>query len=196
MTISIVDEAREVALKIGHITPNIQKNSELQLLRFGQELTEDYLIGVEAIGAGYDIFGKYASTDSIKTQLFDWRKDKKKPVMFKKDCVIPESLDVQQHDTASYHNFVGSNITKYQASVSASAKIEGAYNLFSGSIQNDFRSQSTREAENEFSRVQQSIELWSLKVNPDYNSLRNLLLDHVRKSIDEASDKVAFCETF
>ncbi|ELA9342615.1 hypothetical protein QTV34_001901 [Vibrio parahaemolyticus] len=196
MTVTIVGKAKEVAPRQKNITPKIQKNSELQLLRFRQELSENYLIGVEAIGAGYDIFGDYASARSITYQLFDWKKDKTSPVGFKKDFVVPESVDVQQQDLASYRDFEGSKINIYQDDISASAKVEGAYNLFSGSISNEFHSQSTTEAENEFSRVQQSIELWSLKVIPDYSSLRNLLFDHIRTSIDEASDNAAYDKLF
>lgn len=196
MTVTIVGKAKQIDLGQENIAPKVQKNSELQLLRLRQELPENYLIGVEAIGAGYDIFGDYASARSITYQLFDWKKDKTSPVGFKKDFVVPESVDVQQQDLASYRDFEGSKINIYQDDISVSAKIEGAYNLFSGSISNDFHSRSITEAENEFSRVQQSIELWSLKVNPDYSSLRNLLVDHVRTSIDEACDKASYDKLF
>ncbi|WPC72667.1 MACPF domain-containing protein [Vibrio porteresiae] len=195
-TVSVVGEVKELTPRYDNTSSRFQSGKELQLLRLMQNLTENYLVGVEAIGAGYDVFGDYASASSITYQLFDWKKDRTNEVLFKKGTVVPQSIDVQQQDLASYRNFSGSKISTYQDELSASAKIEGAYNLFSASVSNDFNSSCTRNAEYEFSRIQQSIELWSLKVKPDYSALRHLLFENVRTAIDNATDKAAFNTLF
>lgn len=168
-----------------------------ELLKTKQNLSDNYLLGVEVIGAGYDIFGEFASAKSIKVQLFDWTKAQKtSPVNFQPGKVIPEFVDAQQQDVAMYTNNSGTTINKYQTNFSSNVNISGQYNLFSGSISNDFSSEEVRNAENEFVRIQQSITLWSLAIRPDYKNLRTLLLDDVRKAIDDANTEQAYDELF
>ena len=157
---------------------------------------KDFLPGIEALGAGYDILGEYASAKSITFQLFDWRKEKPKKVSFKSEYVVPEIVDVQQQDRADYKHSEGSSITKFQESFSSEVEISGAYNLFSASIANEFSSSSLRNAENEFSRIQESITTYSLKILPDYHKLRSLLLEKIRNEIDSAKTDQDFENLF
>ncbi|WP_248920570.1 MAC/perforin domain-containing protein [Pseudomonas entomophila] len=163
-------------------------NHHLQLLRDTADLSESVLPGVEAIGLGYNPFLGYAGVGSGTVQLFDWNNAKKKKVSFKPEFVVPEIVDVQQNDSASYTNISGNTVTEYQRSLAVSVAIEGKYNFFSGSLSTDYDENSLRNAENEFTRIQQSINLWSLRL-PSVKSLRDLMLPHMREQLDELDVK-------
>ena len=161
-------------------------SADLEVLRLRQNLGDAVLPGVEAVGAGYNLYGDFASAKAILTQIFDWSKGSSKPVSFKPAYTVPEIIDVQQQDGYVYVNTSGESISEYQQNFSGKVTISGAYNLFAGSVSNEFTSSSLRKAENEFSRIQQTITLWSLVVRPDYDALRALLYDYVRKALDTA----------
>lgn len=161
-------------------------SADLDVLRLRQNLGDAVLPGVEAVGAGYNLYGDFASAKAILTQIFNWNKAPFKPVSFKPSYTVPEIVDVQQQDGYLYVNTSGESISLFQQNFSSKVTISGAYNLFSGSVSNEFTSSSLRKAENEFSRIQQTITLWSLVVRPDYDGLRALLYDYVRNALDTA----------
>ena len=175
------------SLKLRAPSVTFQAPAAIARLRAAAKLPGNFLPGVEAIGAGYNIFAGYASAKSITSQLFDWSKAIKKPVPFKTDYSVPDLVDVQQQDAATYAKSAGSSIEQYQNSLSTSVKIDGGYNLFSGSISEEFNSTSLGIAENEFSRIQQTITLWSLVLRRDPARLRKLLFPNVREDLDSAT---------
>ncbi|MGL4603694.1 MAG: MAC/perforin domain-containing protein, partial [Iodobacter sp.] len=76
-----------------------------------------------------------------------------------------------------------STINKYQEDLSSRSEVAGKYNFFSGSIGVEFNSQSIHDASNEFTRIQQSISVWSLRL-PVTPSLRNYLTPDFREYLD------------
>ncbi|MBM3116934.1 MAC/perforin domain-containing protein [Jeongeupia naejangsanensis] len=167
---------------------NFSANHSLQLLRLQAGLDEAVLPGVEAIGLGYNPFLGYATVNSGTVQLFDWANTKMKKVSFNPGFVVPEIVDVQQNDSASYTNVTGSTIAEYQKNLATSVAIEGRYNFFSGSLSTDYEENSLRNAESEFSRIQQSINLWSLRL-PSVKALRDLMLPYLRAQLDQLDVK-------
>jgi hypothetical protein len=165
-----------------------EDSAHLMVQRYKQNLDERILPGVEAIGAGYDIFGYYASAKSIRVQIFDWRKSNLKSVSFMPDYFVPEIVDVQQQDAYQYDNSFGNDVSSFQQDFSSKVSISGSYNLFSASISNEFTSHSLRVAENEFSRIQQNMTKWSLALHLDYDSLRGLLHGYVNDAINSVRD--------
>lgn len=161
----------------------VRKSHAVTALRLQAGLGENVLPGVEAIGAGYNPFLEYASADSITVQIFDWSKAGQKPVSFNPKYVVPSVVDVQQSDSATYTNVSGRSINTFQSSLSNLVSVGGGYNFFSGSLSVEYTSQSLTKAENEFTRIQQSISLWSLRlgVTPE---LRNYLSDSFRTYLD------------
>lgn len=168
-----------------NVTISHESSAQLKNLRSNNDLNKNYLPGVEAIGAGYNIFGRYASADSITVQLFDWQNLPTKSVIFKPDYVIPEMVDAQQSDEANYTNVSGKSISKFQKDFSTKVKVSGSYNLFSGSISHEYSTSSVKNAENEFIRIQQSLSVWSLRLAYT-DKLRNYLKENIRNYIDNA----------
>ncbi|WP_298769201.1 MAC/perforin domain-containing protein [uncultured Shewanella sp.] len=178
------------------VTPQYQGHAYLELLRHKRDLPSNDLTGVEAIGAGYDIFGHYAFAKSITVPLFDWSKTERRPVDFKKEMLIPAPISASPNNTPQYRCFSGSNIAKYQNNLSQSAHIQDAHNLFSSSVTNDFSSRSLREAENAFTRVQQTLPLWSLQLEGGLSPLRSLLIDDIKMAIDTANTPSDYAQLF
>lgn len=176
-----VIELQPFVLKMG--LAKVGRQNSLKALRLSSNLGANYLPGVEVIGAGYNPFFEYASADSITVQLFDWRRAPSKPVSFRQQYVIPEVVDAQQNDTSQYTNITGASINTYQQNLAASVSASGGFLFFSGSLSTEYNSQSLRKSENEFSRIQQSIGLWSLRL-PTVNNLRNYLRDDFRDYLD------------
>lgn len=160
-----------------------KKNSALRLLRADAALPTNVLPGVEAVGAGYNPFLEYASADSITVQLFDWNKCSTKPVIFKPAYVIPAPVDAQQADAATYTNSTGESVNKFQKDLANTVKVGGSYNFFSGSLSVEYTEQSLVQSENEFTRIQQSISLWSLRLAVTAD-LRNYLRDDFKDHLD------------
>src|SRR4028118_1378841 len=109
--------------------------SSAQLLRVLSELPDNALPGVEAIGAGYNPFLRYASADSITVQIFDWYKSASKEVTIAGQTYgVPEVVDVQAQSNYTYNDATGNSIDSYQTSLATSVNISGGYNYFSGSL--------------------------------------------------------------
>ncbi|MEO7260292.1 MAG: MAC/perforin domain-containing protein [Jatrophihabitantaceae bacterium] len=159
-------------------------STSMQLLRVLSELPDNVLPGVEAIGAGYNPFLRYASADSITVQIFDWYKSASKEVTVAGQTYgVPEVVDVQAQSNYTYNDATGNSINSYQTSLATSVNISGSYNYFSGSLSAEYSTQSLTQSKNAFSRIQQSITLWSLRL-PTGADLRSLLREDFRTYLD------------
>ncbi|WP_173012711.1 MAC/perforin domain-containing protein [Niveispirillum sp. SYP-B3756] len=164
MTENMIVENSARRMTVKWRNQNALKLLRRELLSKGDSDSVNFLPGVEAIGAGYNPFLDYASADSITVQLFDWNAAPRKNVTFNQKYLTPDVVDVLQADSASYYNASGSSINEFQSKFGASAKISGKYNFFSGSLSSEFNEESLSVSENEFSRIQHNISLWSLRL--------------------------------
>ncbi|GLY59576.1 hypothetical protein Pcaca05_04340 [Pectobacterium carotovorum subsp. carotovorum] len=163
------------------------QNHSLKLLRLQSNLGENILHGVEAIGMGYNPFAQnaaYATVSSGTVQLFDWVNAKMKKVSFMPQFEVPEVVDVQQEDRSIYRNAAGNTVEEYQKKLATSVTMKGSYHFFSGSLSVDYEESSLYKAENEFTRIQQTIDLWSLRL-PLIQSLRSLMKTEIRAQLDQ-----------
>jgi hypothetical protein len=166
--------------------PLTKASASLRLLRAETNLPESTLPGVEAIGAGYDPFLKYACADSITVQLFDWNMAPTKSVTIDgKTYQVPSVVDVQSHNTYNYTDAYGQSINEYQTSLATTVEVSGGYNFFSGSLSVEYNTQSLTRSENAFTRIQQSITMWSLRLQRPSEELRSLLLPSFLKYLDD-----------
>lgn len=174
------------ALEPNLVTPSTKASASLRLLRADSGLPENTLPGVEAIGAGYDPFLHYACADSITVQLFDWDLATTKSITIDGNTYqVPSMVDVQSNNTYNYTEAYGDSINVYQSSLATSVEASGGYNFFSGSLSVEYNTQSLTQSENAFTRIQQSITLWSLRLQLPAEELRNLLLPSFRKFLDD-----------
>jgi hypothetical protein len=173
-----------------------QSSSRLNELRIENNLTEDYLPGTEAIGAGYFLFGEYARSTSIIGQLFDWANTPSKSITIKgKDYIIPEPVSEISVGEYGYNNVEGETISKFQESFTAKVKVEGSTNFFTGSLSNEYTSTSLTTASNEYCRIQNTIGTWGLNLL-NTGDLRQYLKEAVRNKIDAAKSDSDFSDLF
>lgn len=166
------------------LNPKIGSPNHLNKLRLKSNLSEEVLPGVEVIGAAYNPFGEYASAQSISSQIFDWNKAPQKTVTAEgTHFQIPEVVDFQQADKSDYVSVSGETVNSFQSNFSNTVSIGGNYNLFSASISTEYTSSELRKSENEFSRIQQNINVWSLRL-PIGADLRTLLRADFRTYLD------------
>lgn len=196
MTVVVTGELTSEKYNQFKVTPQYQGHAYLTLLRHKQSIPANYLAGVEAMGAGYNIYGHYAFAKSVTTPLFDWKKAKKNTVDFNNKKVLPTPITAQQLNNTQYKCFSGTNIATYQNSLSVPANIDDAFNLFSSAVTNDFSSRSLREAKNEFTRVQQTVNLWSLHLTTDIPQLRECLREEIKTAIDSAKTSSEYAQLF
>lgn len=155
-------------------------------LRGEPAATAAYLPGVEMVGCGYDVFGAYASPDATTLQLFDWSAAGTEPVSWDEKKVIPLTLEAQKVSRFDYNKVVGESVEKYQQELSAKVSLEGSYGFFSGSIAVEYAENSTYEASSAFTRIQQNVAEWSLKVRLlERETLRKYLRPEIRSRLDE-----------
>jgi hypothetical protein len=171
---NITNDIHTVAVKSSHA---------LQLLRKNAELKANVLPGVEAVGAAYNPFLLYASADSITVQIFDWNKAGTKPVIFEPNYVIPTPVEAQNQGTSTYTTTSGVSVNTFQRNLSNTFNIGGRYNFFSGSLSSEYSFQSLERSVNEFTRIQQSVTLWSLHLLVSAE-LRKYLRDDFLSELD------------
>ena len=141
------------------------------------------LPGIEVIGAGYNPFKQYASSDSITAQLFDWTKIPHREVGFLPGYFVPEIVDVQSSDKVIASHISGHSVHSFQKSFANKVEASGGLNFFSGSLSVEYNASSLSESENSFTRIQQSISVWSLHF-PLANRSRDFLSDRFRDYLD------------
>jgi len=180
---------------INSLNTKFRKNQAIKLLRMEMNVSDNVLPGVEAIGAAYNPFLEYASADSITVQIFDWSKAGTKQVSFNSKYTIPTPVDAQQADTSYYTNSSGSSIDKFQSNLANTGSISGGYNFFSGSLSVEYSAQSLAQSKNEFTRTQQTISLWSLRLAVT-TDLRQYLRDDFLTYLDNMPLTNAAAEEF
>ncbi len=143
------------------------------------------LPGIDTLGFGYDITGRYANPLSLRSQIIDFGIETKSINILGKEYSIPSSIPINVHplDHSDYNSVIGHSLSEYRSNLNTSTKIEGNYDLFSGSLNVDFSESQLKISENEFSTIRYQIQKWSLSIGiPDIKSLP--ILDIAQKDID------------
>ncbi|KAF2965837.1 hypothetical protein GQX73_g7750 [Xylaria multiplex] len=169
-----------------------------QLLRLRAGLDESTLPGVEAIGASYNPFGFYASPRSIVTpNIFNWKDAEYESFKYlDKVYQKPKAVGAVQYSESITRQVTGQNIEEFQQNLGASAKVEGSYLFFSGSLSAEFSQDSLRKSECEFSRIQQSITPWALTltINAETRGFLNKTFRDELDSLDASNEDA--CNSF
>ena len=134
------------------------------------ETAQPLLPGIEMLGAGYDIYGDYASGRSVKRMIIDWnRLASEQPLikMSRDAWVYPQNVVVAPDYATRVDCEAGADVQELQHKLGVSAGISGGIGAFSGSISSNFSSSQTTSSSYMFSRVQQSVSLWTLSFTPD-----------------------------
>jgi len=168
-------------------------------------MTKKILAGVNEIGCGYDIYGQYASSDSIKSKLFDWSKAQLSSVDDSintgtygnnSDKYIPEQLDAYPADKTQVKQYQGYTLSEYHSQLSASAKISGAEGLFSASVKSSFSKSIDSSSSYAFFSTENVIGFWRLQLTNETKALRALLKTEVKTKLDSAVNPQGYEDIF
>lgn len=148
------------------------------------KLSPGTLPGVEAIGAGINPFAGYATPLSIVSHPFDWGKaDSRNFTYLNKSYDLPQPVNANSLARSSISEISGQSIQTFQENLANSVSIGGSYNFFSGSLDVDISKEFLTSSDRCFSRVQQSVALWSLQLTFDAN-IRKYLKPNFQQALD------------
>ncbi len=142
------------------------------------------LPGLNVIGWGYDIFGRYASPESRMQPLFDFgemteiRSDKE-------EYMIPNVLHpfwTPYRDTV-FETHAGSSVEEMRTSLASKTGLKGSYGFFKGALEVGFSSSSVRVTTMRYTQINQLITCWILQL-PKPDVLKGLMLPDVQEDID------------
>ena len=150
-----------------------------------------YLPGTSAIGSGYNIFGYFANTRSLKQQLFNWSNLDDKEVLFKPGFVVPQVIQVNNIEYSEYTSKYGVNINELQASMNQGLNIDGKYKLFSAELKSRFDELSFKKVKNEYSYINENIQKWEL-VLTDFKNAKKALRLTVKDDLENQEPEVLF----
>ncbi len=108
---------------------------------------------VMRIGRGYDVFGKYASVDSLKQPVLDTTK-----------LIQDQRMERIRYDEANSTQTVSESIRSYSNSISTSIGASGSYFGFGGSVKSNFDTTRTQELNNYFSTYSHIVKKYGVYV--------------------------------
>jgi len=107
-----------------------------------------YLSQANAVGQGFDIYGKYDVKSSAITPLLDPAKAGTKIFTFLgKEYAVPSYVDLIEATDAIYSEFTGETRESFQNSLSESANVHGSYGAFSGQMEQSYSHQFASNTE-------------------------------------------------
>ena len=153
--------------------------------------------GLDALGCGYDIFGRYADTKSCKGKLFNLGRNDTEVVIEgattadTKSYWRPAAVDVLKAYEAYSRIAWGESIEEYQASLSVDVKLSGGYAGFTASVSTSFNKTERRKQENAFSTLRNVIHYYALRL-PAAAQLRSTLSKEAEEALASMSPEELF----
>lgn len=117
-------------------------------------MTEADIPVVMRVGRGYDVFGKYASVDSLKQPVLDTEK-----------LIQNQKMERIRFDQGENSQYVSESIRSYSNSMSTKISASGSYFGFGGSVKSNFDTTRTQELNNYFSTYSYVVKKYGLYVS-------------------------------
>lgn len=130
---------------------------------------------VMRVGRGYDVFGKYASVDSLKQPVLDTTK-----------LIQNQRMERIRFDQGENRQIISESIRSYSTSMSTKISASGSYFGFGGSVNANFDSTRTQELNNYFSTFSYVVKKYGVYVNGTTN-LKDYLTDDCKKMLNDSS---------
>jgi hypothetical protein len=126
------------------------------------------LPGLNAIGYGYDVLGRYADVKSCMQPLFDFGPNDAAVSVNENQYSYPSQskLAVLPINQSNNDTVVGESRSEYTKSLDVDTKLSGDYGFFEASMEIDFSSQSVETNDTSFITVRWVSELWRMSLPP------------------------------
>lgn len=121
------------------------------------------------IGRGYDVFGKYASVESLKQSVLDLEK-----------LITDQRIERMRYDQGVNQQIASDSIRTYSSTLSQKLDASGSYFGFGGSAKVNFNSTRTSKLDNYFSTSSYIVKKYGVYVNGSTN-LKNYLNPDAKK---------------
>lgn len=136
-------------------------------------LSESDFPVVLRIGRGYDVFGKYASVESLKQSVLDLEK-----------LITDQKVERMRYDQGVNTQITSDSIRSYSSTLSKKISGSGSYFGFGGSAKLNFNSTRTSQLNNYFSTSSYIVKKYGVYVNGSTN-LKNYLNSDAKKMIND-----------
>ncbi|MDY0235207.1 MAG: stalk domain-containing protein [Gudongella sp.] len=136
-------------------------------------LSESDFPVVLRIGRGYDVFGKYASVESLKQSVLDLEK-----------LITDQKIERIRYDQGVNTQITSDSIRSYSRTLSKNISGSGSYFGFGGSAKLNFNSTRTSQLNNYFSTSSYIVKKFGVYVNGSTN-LKNYLNSDAKKMIND-----------
>lgn len=151
----------------------------------GAGITVPPLPGWDLVGRGYNVFGDYASTNSIKHPVFDWKDDDFALVdHIRKGRYLPKLITANRDPQSQSFCVSSKRLEDYLSKQSRHASLEAGYSFFGGSLTRDFDESSRSSTQLWFTKYTHRLILWNLLLDADYLTLRDKMVKSVKTSLD------------
>lgn len=125
------------------------------------------------IGRGYDVFGKYASVESLKQSVLDLEK-----------LIANQRIERIRYDQGVNQQISSDSIRNYSSTMSQKLNASGTYFGFGGSAKVNFNSTRTSKLDNYFSTSSYIVKKYGVYVNGSTN-LKDYLNSDAKKMIND-----------
>jgi hypothetical protein len=125
--------------------------------------TSDELPGVEVMGIGYDINGKYANTKSLIGQpLFDFGNEMEHITFDGHTFSYPACMHVVGSFESEFVRENSASLEEYRQQLGLNVGVSGSYNLFSSSLSVDFDSTDLMLTQTYYTAIREVHRLWTV----------------------------------
>lgn len=128
---------------------------------------------VMRIGRGYDVFGKYASVDSLKEPVLDTTK-----------LIQDQKMERIRFDQGANSQITSESIRSYSNSMSTKLSASGSYFGFGGSVKSNFDTTRTQQLNNYFSTFSYVVKKYGVYVKGATN-LKEYLTADARQMLND-----------
>ena len=153
---------------------------------------DNLLPGVAYMGHGYNVFGDYAKSEYVKSQLFQY--DTYNTVTVDgKTFNVPIDIQYTYVNTADFKSKYGLNSYEYRQAMSINASLSGSYSFFSASVTNNYNEEYYRSSSKAFCTIQNVVKKWKLTLPyTDLTKLKSMLTDEAKSDLANLAPDILF----
>ncbi len=175
---ALIEQLEALKDDFGDDTPE-EQDWQIAPLNAAVKVTSDEsdLPIVMRLGRGYDVFGEYASVESLKYPVLDIDR-----------LVADGVVERIRLDKGINYQTAAKNIKKYSEKMTADTRVSGDYLFFSGSVSTNFDSERTKKLDTYFSTYSYLVQKYGVYINQPEVDLKDYILPTVKDYINDSSN--------